>query len=110
MPQVHALLALNLVLFSFHLAQPGKAFFARWSPPTPETRCPRLSPTLGMLELLAPCSGVSVLLIPRRGAHSFTLGRVLTIGLPLPMPEIFTACLLVATGPLNSALELPAPF
>jgi hypothetical protein len=43
-----------------------------------ETRCPR--PAVGMLELLAVCSGVSVLLTPKGGVLSFTLGRILTTG------------------------------
>jgi hypothetical protein len=39
----------------------------------------------------------------------FYLGRCLTIGLSLPSDEISTAGPLIATGPLCSAPELPAP-
>jgi hypothetical protein len=80
MPPVSASLALALVFFNFHLAHPDNAFFTRWSPPTPETRCPRPSPAVGMLELLVACSGMSVLLTLKRGILSFTLGRFLTFG------------------------------
>jgi hypothetical protein len=108
MPPVPASLALDLAFFSFRLAHSDKAFFARRSPPTPETRCPR-PPAVGMLEVLPPCSGVSVLLSPKRGVLGFTSGRFLTTGSSVPLAEISKAGSLVAAGPLTGAPELPAP-
>jgi hypothetical protein len=44
-----------------------------------------------MLELLAPCSGVSILLTPKIGVLVITLDRFLTIGWSLPLAE-FADC------------------
>jgi hypothetical protein len=96
-------------LFNIRLAYPDKAFFARRCPRALETRCPRPAPTLGLLEILAPCSGMSVLRTPKRRVYGFTSGRFLTTGLSLPLAEISTTSLLAADGPLSSAPELPVP-
>jgi hypothetical protein len=66
MPPVLASLALALSFFYFRLAHPDNAFFARRNPPTPETVSPSASPAVGVLEVLAPYSGMSVLLTPKR--------------------------------------------
>jgi hypothetical protein len=108
MPTVLASLAIAFAFFSFHLAHQDNAFFARWIPPTPETWYPN-SPTAGKPEILAPCSGVSVLLTSKREVPGFTSGRFLTTRLSLPLAEITAAGLLVAAGPLNGAPELSAP-
>jgi hypothetical protein len=108
-PIVPALVARALAFFSLHLAEPDKAFFARRNPPAPETRSPRSSLALGVLELLAPCSGMSELLIPKRGVLSLTSGRFLANGSSLSLAEISTAGSLVAAGPLNGVPELPVP-
>jgi hypothetical protein len=63
-----------------------------------------------MLEILASCNGVSVLLTPKRRVPDLTSGRFLTTGSSLSLAEISTAGFLVATGPLNGVLELPAPL
>jgi hypothetical protein len=110
MPPVPASFALFLALFSFHLAEPDKAFFARRSPPTPDTNCHRSSLDVGVLELLASCSGMSELLTLKKGVFCLTSGRFPTIGSSLPLAEISAAFLMVATGTLNSELELPAPL
>jgi hypothetical protein len=107
MPPILALLI--LAYFILLLVLPDNAFFTRGSLTTPEARCLRPPPFVGMPELLAPCGGVSVLLAPKRGILGFTLGKFLTTDSSLPLAEILTADLLVATGPLNSVPELPAP-
>jgi hypothetical protein len=101
--------ALDLTFLSFRLAHPDNAFFARRSSPTPETVCPNPSPAVGMLEVLAACSGVSVLLTPKRVVSDFNFDRFQTTGSSLSLAEISTAGSLVAAGPLNGAPELPAP-
>jgi hypothetical protein len=53
---------LTLAFFSFCPAHPDSFVFAGWSLTTPEAGCLRSSPSAGVLELLAPCSGVSELL------------------------------------------------
>jgi hypothetical protein len=108
MPPVPASFALDFALFTSYLAHPDNGSFAKLGPPTPETRCPRPSPSVGMLEILAPCSDMSVLLTPKRRVLGLISGRFLTTGLSLPLAEISTAGLLVATGPLNGTQELPA--
>jgi hypothetical protein len=85
-------------LFQVSSSTSGNTFFARRSPPTPETRCPRPSPAVGMVEVIAPCSGVLVLLTPKRGVLGFTSGKSLTTGSFLPFAEISAADSLVATG------------
>jgi hypothetical protein len=109
MPPVLASLALAFAFFSFRLAHPDYAFFRRRIPPTPETRCPNSPPTVGKPEILAPCSGVSVPLTPKREVPGFTSGRFLTTGSSLPLAEITAAGSLVAAGPLNGAPELRVP-
>jgi hypothetical protein len=52
---------------------------------------------------------MSVQLTPKRGIFGFTLDRCLTGGLSQPLAEISTAGLLVATGSVRGAPELPAP-
>jgi hypothetical protein len=99
----------TFAFFSFRQANPDSAFLARQIPPTPETRCPGSPPAAGKPEILAPCSGVSVSLTPKREVPGFTSGRFLTTGLSLPLAEISAEGSLIATGPLNSAPELPAP-
>jgi hypothetical protein len=88
-PPVPAWLA--LAFFSFHLAHPDSFVFARWSLPTPEARCFRPSPSAGMLELLAHCSGVSELLIPGKGVLDVTSGRFRATGSSLPLAQTSTA-------------------
>jgi hypothetical protein len=78
MPTVPASLALALAFFSFRLAHPDNAFFAQWSPP--ETMCPSATPAVGVLEVLAPCSGMPVLLTPKRVVFVFTSDRFRTAG------------------------------
>jgi hypothetical protein len=109
MPPIPASLALPLTFFSFRLAHPDSAFFARRSPPTPETLCPNASPAACVLEVLAPCSGMSVLLTLKRVVFVFISDRVRTAGSSLSLAEISTAGSLVATGLLDGAPELPAP-
>jgi hypothetical protein len=58
-------LALALAFLIFRLVQPDRAFFARRNPFTPETRYAKTSPTVGMLDVLAPFSGMPVLLAPK---------------------------------------------
>jgi hypothetical protein len=61
-----------------------------------------------MLEVLASCSGVLILLTLRRVVSGFTSGRFFTIGSFLPLAKISRAGSLVATGFLNGSPELPA--
>jgi hypothetical protein len=109
MPPVPASLALDLAFLSFHLVEPDGAFFIRWSSPTQETRYPRPSLTVGVLELLAPCNYMPVLLISKRGVLRITSGRFCSTSSSLLLAEMSTACLVVKTGLLNSAPELLAP-
>jgi hypothetical protein len=95
--------------FSFRLANPDNAFFARRTRPTPETRCPGSSPAAGKPEILAPCSGVSVSLTTKGEVLGFTSGGFLTTGSSLPLAEISAAGSLVATGPLNGARSFLPP-
>jgi hypothetical protein len=88
-----------LAFFSFCLVHPHNFVCARWSLPTPEARCLRPSPSAGVLELLASCSGM--LLAPKGWVLDGTTGRCLTTDSSLPEAEISTAGRLVA-------LELPA--
>jgi hypothetical protein len=102
---VPASLALALTFFSFRLAEPDKIFFARLSSPTSEIKCPRPSLAVGVLELLDACSGY----VSTTDSLGLTSGRFFASGSFLSLTEISTAGPLVATRPLNSAPELPAP-
>jgi hypothetical protein len=68
-------LALALAFLIFRLVQPDRAFFARRNPLTPETRYAKPSPTVGMLDVLAPFSSMSVLLAPKGVVSGFVSGR-----------------------------------
>jgi hypothetical protein len=59
MPPVPTSLALALAFFCFRLAHPDNAFFARRNAPTPETVCPRASPAVCMLQVLAQCRAIA---------------------------------------------------
>jgi hypothetical protein len=62
-----------------------------------------------MLELLAPCIGVSELLTPDRGVLNITSGRFFTTGSSLPKAETSAAGWLAAPAFLDDAAEFSAP-
>jgi hypothetical protein len=101
-PTFPVLACLALAFFSFRLVNPDSFLFAGWSLPTPEARCYRSSSFFaGVLELLASCSGVSVL-TPEIRVLDIIPTRFLTTGSSLPLAEISTS------DSLDGALELPA--
>jgi hypothetical protein len=61
---------------SFRLTHADSFGFARWCLPTPGTRCLWPSTSAGMLELLAPCSGMSEQLTRERGGSWCYLSQV----------------------------------
>jgi hypothetical protein len=91
--------------FSSPLAHSDSFVLNRWSLSIPEARC--LRPT-GMLELLAPCTGVSELPTPEGRVLNVTSGGFLTAGSSLPLAETSTASFLVAPVPLDGAPEQSA--
>jgi hypothetical protein len=75
---------------------------------TPKARYLRLS-SVGMLDLLAPCSGISELLAPERRVLDVTLNNLLTTDSSLSLAEISSVRLSVASAPLGVVFEIPVP-
>jgi hypothetical protein len=100
---------LALAFLSFRLSHPDNFVFARWSLHTPYAKCIGLSPSAGVLQLLAAFSGMSELLAPEREALGITIGKCLTTGSSMLLAETSTAGLLIVPVPLDSSPELPAP-
>jgi hypothetical protein len=93
---------------SFCLVAPDNAFLARRNPPAPETGC-HDHPSAGILEVLAPCSGMSVPLLPRGLIVNCVSDGSWTTGTSPPLTCILPAGSLVTFRHLTNVLELPAP-
>jgi hypothetical protein len=107
-PPVRATLVSDLACSSLRLAAPDNAFLARRSPPIRETACPD-PPFAGMLEVLAPCSGTSVPLLPRKLVVNCVSDRFRTTGTSPSLTYVSPAGSLVASRHLTDSPKLPAP-